>query len=234
MGEQVISPEHKIGDIMARIPQASDIFKDYKIDFCCGGGRPLAAAIAEQGLDAERLLQELNKVYEQSLKLQQKQIDWREAPLTDLSEYIIHKHHTFLSQTLPALSEYTLTLLRVHGNNHRELARVHKIFHALKTELDQHLITEEQVLFPLIKEYEQTASKEALAKAVKTIKQLEEEHEGAGKLLKELRHITDEYQIPADACTTYAKTYQLLNELEGDIFQHIHLENNILHPRLLQ
>ena len=34
-------------DIVADFPKASD-FMEYKIDFCCGGNRPLKEAIAER------------------------------------------------------------------------------------------------------------------------------------------------------------------------------------------
>jgi regulator of cell morphogenesis and NO signaling len=62
---------------------------------------------------------------------------------------------------------------------------------------------------------------------------LENEHIGAGNVLKELRKITNDYTVPADACNSYIATYSILQELESDLFQHIHLENNILFPRLI-
>jgi regulator of cell morphogenesis and NO signaling len=40
----------KIGEIVIQFPNVSDIFKEYKIDFCCGGDRPLITAIKEQGV----------------------------------------------------------------------------------------------------------------------------------------------------------------------------------------
>jgi len=93
-------------------------------------------------------------------------------------------------------------------------------------------IDAEEVLSALIKQYENNHSHETLAKAVEAFDQLEEEHEGAGDILKEMRQITSEYTLPSDACSTFDRTYALLQELVVDLFQHIHLENNILHPRL--
>ena len=31
-----------VGDIVTIMPGASEIFLEYKIDFCCGGSKPLA------------------------------------------------------------------------------------------------------------------------------------------------------------------------------------------------
>jgi regulator of cell morphogenesis and NO signaling len=113
-----------------------------------------------------------------------------------------------------------------------DLFRVHKLFHNLKLELEQHLIKEEAVLFSMIKEYEASHSEVLLKKIGFVVHETEDEHEAAGDILKELRTVTEDYTVPADGCATYGKTLRELQELEGDLFQHIHLENNILFVRL--
>lgn len=40
-----------VGDIVSIMPGASEIFKQYQIDFCCGGNRILFDAIKENNLD---------------------------------------------------------------------------------------------------------------------------------------------------------------------------------------
>ncbi len=231
--ENTFTSKDKIGDIVSRFPGAADLFKEYKIDFCCGGDRQLALAIKEGNLNEERVLKDLNKKYQSSKEMTEiKDIDWQNSSFSKLIDYIVNKHHAFLQDNLPRIGELTTTILRVHGQNHQELSKVHKLFHGLKMELEQHLIKEEEVLFPIIKEYEENPSTEKLDKAFSVIDELEEEHEGAGDVLKELRTVTKEYEVPADGCNTYQLAYQLLEELESDLFQHIHLENNILFPRL--
>ncbi len=228
----VFNPSNKIGEIVAELPKAVEVFGRYKVDFCCGGNRALGEAIAEQGLDTEQILTALDEAHAHAQALKEQKIDWRTAPFVELVDYIVNSHHAYMHTTLPELSQITTTILRVHGAGHKELSKVHRLFHSLKLELEQHLITEEEVLFPLVKEYEETKSEDVLKKAIETIDQLESEHEGAGDILKELREITQDYAIPADACGTYERTYAMLQEMENDLFQHIHLENNILHPRL--
>lgn len=222
----------QIGAIVSALPKAVSVFTRHRIDFCCGGQRPLSAAIAEQGLDGEAVLAELDQAYAETERLQQPGRDWRTAKLSDLIDHIVNTHHAFLNTTLPELSQLTHTILRVHGANHKELAKVHRLFHSLKLELEQHLITEEEEVFPLVKQFAQTGSRQALDQAIAKVEQLEAEHEGAGDILKELRQITQHYAVPPDGCGTFERTYALLQNLEGDLFRHIHLENNILHPRL--
>jgi regulator of cell morphogenesis and NO signaling len=59
------------------------------------------------------------------------------------------------------------------------------------------------------------------------------EHDGVGEILLSLRKITGGYTPPDDACTTYRATYAELEALENDLHLHIHLENNVLFPRVL-
>jgi regulator of cell morphogenesis and NO signaling len=60
-----------------------------------------------------------------------------------------------------------------------------------------------------------------------------QEHSQTGDEFRTLREITSNYQVPDDACTTYRALYRGLKDLEHDLYQHIHLENNILFPRAL-
>ncbi len=228
----VFSLQDRIGDIVAALPKATEVFSKYKIDFCCGGSRSLEEVINEKGIDGEAVLADLDTAHAEAQAMKDKQVDWREAPYGEFIDYIVNTHHAYTNQALSELSQLVTTILRVHGSSHPELSKLHRLFHSLKLELEQHFITEEEVVYPLIKQYEKDGSRETLAKAVEAFDQLESEHEGAGDILKEMREITSEYTLPSDACSTFDRTYALLQELETDLFQHIHLENNILHPRL--
>lgn len=219
-----------IGEIVTIMPKASDIFKEYQIDFCCGGHRPLIDAIRKQNLEEELIINRLNNTYDE-MKEQLHSVDFYSMKSSLLIDYVVNTHHSYLGITLPEISELTLTLLRVHGGNHKEMFDIHRLYHQLKAELEQHLLKEELVLFPMIKTYEENPSEGLLKQISETLQETEAEHEGAGDILKELRRITDDYTVPADGCKTYERTFHKLEELEGDLFQHIHLENNILFLR---
>ena len=229
---KLFKSSEKIGEIVTRFPKAMEVFKEYNIDFCCGGDRTLSSAIDIQYLNEGEVLSKLEEAYKKTQGIVLKDIDWRNASYSDLIDYVVKTHHAYMHKELPQLSELITTILRVHGANHEELEKVYKLFHTLRTELDEHLIKEEVTLFPLIKEYEKAPTDALLDKALKIIKDLESEHTGAGDILKEIRKITLDYTIPQDVCNTFKFTYTKLGEMENDLFQHIHLENNILFPRL--
>ncbi|MDD2371260.1 MAG: iron-sulfur cluster repair di-iron protein [Firmicutes bacterium] len=222
-----------IGDIVVDFPKAAELFKELKIDFCCGGNRPLAIALKEQKLDEEKVMAKLNELYEvQQVNHNNSDRDWNEATIGELVKHIVDTHHAYLWSELPKMSEYVTKILRVHGENHPELLKVHKLFHMVKMELEEHLVKEETNQYPAIYRYLETKDKVDLIKAVKIIAELEAEHTAAGDILKELRLVTNDYLVPDDACRSYDLTYLKLVEMESDIFQHIHLENNILFPKL--
>ncbi len=229
----IFNSNQKIGDIVAKFPNAADIFKKYKIDFCCGGDRLLSTAIKEQGVSEEEVLERINTSYEMfKNNISLKNRNWVEVPLDELVDQILNVHHAYLYENLPKISELTTKILRVHGEKHPKLSRVHKLFHIIKMELEAHLIEEETIQYPAIREYLINNREIDLNKAINIVEQLQDEHTGAGNILKELRKITNDYEVPANACTTYRLTYNKLEEMESDLFQHIHLENNILFPRL--
>jgi len=225
---RVFQIHQTVGDIVAKLPKASEIFKQYKIDFCCGGNRKLSEVVNEQKLDASEILRKLNDAMTESANLNEGVKSFTEMSRSELIEYIEGTHHVYLKKVLPELGDFTTKIMRVHGLRSQELFKVHKLFSVLRAELEQHLMKEEEVLFPLVRQYERNPDMQSLEKVKQVMKETEDEHEAAGDILKELRRITDDYRVPEHGCSTYALTYKMLEELEADLFQHIHLENNIL------
>ncbi len=228
----IFNTAQNIGEIVSILPAAGEVFKTYGIDFCCGGNRPLATAIKEQKLNETQVLGALDKAYEEAKKVNGREnVDFRELRPAELMDYIVATHHVYMKKALPELGELMLKILSAHGNNHGELFKVHKLFNNLRTELEQHLIKEEELLFPAVKAYEAKKSKELLVKVIEVMNETEDEHEAAGDILKQLRKITNGYTVPDDGCTTFELAYGRFQEMESDLFRHIHLENNILFKR---
>jgi regulator of cell morphogenesis and NO signaling len=219
---------NKIGDIVTQFPLASDVFYNYNIDFCCGGNRPLIEAIKEQKLDKDRVIDELNNKFEIFNERNNEFVDWAKEEPGKLIDYIVSNYHASLKEELPKISDYVFKILKVHGKHHKELFKVHKLFNALRTELEEHLVKEEEFVFPLIKQYEVEKDLDVKNKVLKLIDELEQEHTGAGDIIKELREVTDHYKTPSDGCRTFEETYRKLKKVEVQLFEHIHLENNIL------
>ncbi|MDT3427434.1 regulator of cell morphogenesis and NO signaling [Paenibacillus forsythiae] len=228
--QPLFNSETLVRDIVLQFPKAADYFKANKIDFCCGGTKPLRDAADELGLDAGAVTTDLYKLVEQYPVLEE-DTAWIGASSEALIGHIVSKHHRYLREELPLIGQNVAKVFHAHGGDSPHLAELYRLFNELKDELLEHTAKEEAQDFPGILAYEQQGDNESLAALRKAISDLEEEHDAAGNLLRQLRAVTADFTPPEHACTTYRLTYARLEELEGMTFEHVHLENNILFPR---
>ncbi|MFC4099338.1 iron-sulfur cluster repair di-iron protein [Paenibacillus xanthanilyticus] len=229
---QTIQRNQMVGDIVSVYSQASNVFKTYGIDFCCGGQVTVAEAAVKRKLDEEELLARLNQACTEPRPSWP--LDWQQddRKLTKLMAHITRNHHDFLREELPVLRDFVNKVARVHGDDHPELLTLQRLYHQLAEELLAHLDKEEQLLFPAIRNAETEGSESALTVARELLDTLELEHDGAGDLLRRMREVTRDYELPPSACRTYSLAFRKLEELEEDMFTHIHLENNLLFPQI--
>lgn len=232
--ETVFDGSVKTGEIVMKCPRAGTLLKRYKIDYSCEGNQEIGAAIEENNLDQSEVLDELNSLYERNANEQRKVTKWEKQKLRDLLQYIMDAHHSYLYMALPNLHRMLNELYSKHSKTHPELSNVHYLFSILKIELEQHIIMEEELIFPKILAYEKKPTLNALIDIIEFIEDLEREHVHINHLLKDLREATSDYTVPRVASDSYRMVYVKLDELESDLFQHLHLENNILFPRLLR
>lgn len=225
--------QQTIGEIVSQNFKTTDVFTRHKIDFCCGGQRTLEEVCATQSLDPDSILHELKQVEKEGDFTK----DYNRWTLDFLIDYILNVHHTYMRESLPVISAYAAKVVQAHGDRHPELLHVQQLFLGLADELEMHLIKEEQILFPFIQEmllYKKNNKKppyEDGPSIDSPIRVMEMEHDTAGTVLKEISRLTDSYNVPKDACETYQVLYKKLEEFEQDLHKHVHLENNILHPK---
>ncbi|MBO1002465.1 iron-sulfur cluster repair di-iron protein [Pseudogracilibacillus auburnensis] len=229
---KLFTAENTPAYIVKVFPQASDIFIKYMIDYCCGGSKPLKESFKEKNLPRELILSELNTAYQNWRTEDNEVMDWDTVPLPELIDHIVHHHHDYLKNELPALGEFVTKIFRVHGADEPHLQDLHRLYNEFRTEMEQHTIKEEAEVFPLIKQYAENPNPELLQRIKEANGDLEDEHEVAGDLLKKMRSITNGFVPPIHACGSYHITYDRLAELELDTFQHVHLENNVLFAQL--
>lgn len=219
--------ETKVGAIVAASPATARLFELVEIDYCCGGEVTLAEAAEAAGVAPAKLLAALATVGAAAQGAHEP--DWRRAPLAELADHIVDTHHAYLWRELPRLAGIVATVERVHGSAHSELAEVAREFRALAADIGPHLELEERDVFPVARDLGR-ATPEALSSAVATLRA---DHERVGAALGRLRALTGDYALPADACALYTELLSGLEALERDLHTHVHLENEVLLPRLV-
>jgi regulator of cell morphogenesis and NO signaling len=217
--------------------RAAAVFEKYQLDFCCKGKRTLKQACEEKELNAGQIVTELEEV--PSGNSCTVPVNYDRFTLSQLSDYIVNMHHSYVKKEMPAIFHYLEKVSSKHGDRHPEMHKVFALFAAIKEEMEHHMQKEELVLFPRIKETEKQVAggNEIVVNStylLSPINMMEQEHEHAGAMLAEIRQLTANYTPPADACTTYRLSFASLEAFEKDLHQHIHLENNILFPKALK
>ena len=216
---------------VSEFPQTSRLFEQLKIDYCCGGGIVLAEACERRKLDANTIVAQLTKFV--SDPQNESTENWQRSGLGELCDHIQQTHHAYLRKELPRLTGLVDKVAGAHGANHPKLRDLQQVFAELRAELEPHMFKEEQILFPAIRQVEQAASRPSFpfGTVANPIRMMEHEHDNAGSALSQIRELTDEFLPPEDACNTYRVMLDSLRQLEEDLHQHIHKENNILFPR---
>ncbi|MDR3431470.1 MAG: iron-sulfur cluster repair protein YtfE [Rouxiella aceris] len=212
-----------LGALAVAIPRATRLFRQYDLDFCCGGKQTLLQATSKKDLDIDLIEQQLADIEQQP----ETSVNWQTATLTEIIHYIIPRFHDRHRQELPELVLMAEKVERVHGD---KAACPHGLAVQLQTILDEltsHMMKEEQILFPMI-------VSGMGRQASGPISVMEREHDDAGNILEEIKRLTNNVTPPEGACVTWRALYAGINEFISDLMEHIHLENNLLFPRALR
>ncbi len=223
-----------VGEVVARHPVLSRLFETERIDYCCGGKKTLGEVCQAKGLDPQAFLATLEQVT--SAHRSESDTDPSSMSLTELADHIQATHHAYLRDALPRLDMLTERVASVHGSDDPRLRDVRETLLTLADELTSHMMKEEQVLFPLIRQLEVSDRLPSFhcGSIANPIRQMEAEHQDAGGALNAMRTLTDDYTPPTYACNTYRAMLDALAHLERDMHLHVHKEDSILYPRALQ
>lgn len=226
-----------IGEIVTKDYRKAQVFKSMGIDFCCGGKKTIAEVCEKKGIDPEEVERQLASVKGDNAN---SGTDFQKWDLGFLSDYIVNTHHQYVQENTTFILELAQKVARVHGERHPELIRVAELFSRAGKDLALHMVKEEKILFPFIKELAQiykTGGKVPVAdfgKVSVPIQVMDSEHEQVGGDFETIRELTSNYQLPVDACTSYTILFKKLEEYENDLHRHVHLESNILFPKAIQ
>ncbi|MBI4384596.1 MAG: iron-sulfur cluster repair di-iron protein [Nitrospinae bacterium] len=233
MSAKTLDIHSTINDFIKEDMRRAAVFERLGIDGCCGGQKTLAEACAGKGLDPRNVL---GQIYEdQSAQgTPETGIDLRDATLTELADHVEQTHHVHEKQVMPRLTDLIEKVMGRHGNAHQELKELKTAFDALRSDMEQHMMKEEKILFPMIRKLDADISGEFHCGPISSpIRVMLMEHDRADGLLREIRRLTANHTAPGDACRSYHAMLEELQAFEADLRLHMHKENEYLFPRTL-
>lgn len=224
-----------VGEIVALNYRTADVFKAHAIDFCCNGHRTLQEACTLGNLNMETVITELETALQEDTNRSDDYMTW---PIDLLTDYIEKKHHRYVEERIPEIRAYLEKITQVHGAQHPELEAMSALFVKASGELVVHMKKEELMLFPFIRKMvNATRSQEKInspqfGTVENPIEMMAHEHDMEGEYFRTMNKLSKGYTLPEDACSSYQVTFSMLQEFESDLHLHIHLENNILFPKV--
>ena len=222
----MLDSQQIIADVVLDHSECAAVFQRHHIDFCCRGDLSIEAACERAGIETAALLDELSNAIAERARSKG---DPRALSTAALIHHIVAKHHGYLRATLPFVHALATKVSRVHGGHNPRLQELEALVHELSDVLRTHLDEEEDVLFPAMLA-EPPASGAPIARGLDA---MQDEHLAVGSLLRRIRKATEEFALPDWACNSYRTLFSELEQLESDVFKHVHLENHVLMPRFV-
>jgi regulator of cell morphogenesis and NO signaling len=228
-----------VSEIVKQDYRTAGVFRRHGIAFCCGSHIPLelACQLNEQNVD-EVLTELVDAVRTIQISGTLRFNQWDPVFLCD---YIIHVHHDYLRITLPSTLELLKDFAEGHLKKYPWLTELVDILSEMNIEMLNHIRYEEEVIFVYIRQIWQAYTGgevyarllvRTLSKPVEAV--MKQEHQFTMKNLERVRELTQDYTVPPGACTSHKVSFLSLNELDENLIQHLHLENNILFPKAIR
>ena len=139
----MIDARATIGELSATVPNATRVFEELGIDYCCGGNRALGDACAEAKLPVDEVVRALERAGAGRRAV----VD---DDVVDLIDHIVSTHHSFTRSELARMRKLAHEVQITHGARHTELATLVDLLDQLTNDLVPHMDKEERILFPYI------------------------------------------------------------------------------------
>ena len=222
----------KLSDIINVNVRAIAVFDKYNFDYCFKGNISIKEICKEQNLDPRIVIDELKELPDEF------QIDkFSEWRLDFLIDYILNNHHQYIHKMIPVISDLSNKISDEHGKKFSELKSIVRIFSVIYKDLKQHMLKEEQILFPYIKQLVSLnntgnkSEKPYFGMIDNPIRMMESEHKAAIEEYDKLKDLTNNFTLSEDSNQALRNLYGQLKDFGKDLHLHIHLENNILFPK---
>lgn len=204
-----------VRDIAISRPGSTAVFRRFKIDYCCGGGASLTAAAEKRGIEVDTLIEALEAATPTA--------EAAPSETGALIDHLLERYHEAHRRQFPEAIRLAARVEAVHRDNADCPTGLSQHLAFMFDDLETHHHKEEMGLFPMMRRGDPHASG--------PIACMEADHEDVVEQLKGLARLTHDFKPPYGACNTWQALYALCREIDADLRDHMHLENNVLFRR---
>ena len=206
-----------VGQIARFYPTAIAVFETYDIDFACKGGRSLLDAAQAAGADADAVL----------LAVSASSVGRSaEGTVAELIHKIVTQHHRFETERL------RLLLARLENSDDSDVVRIRRIVADILESMSAHMLREERTLFPQIEELDLHPHRVRGGSVTRPLLTEFVEHDLLHERFAKLRELA--LRLCARRLDGADELLREVDVLSRDVHRHMHLENNVLIPRVVE
>jgi regulator of cell morphogenesis and NO signaling len=167
--------------------------------------------------------------------------NWSNASERELVEHIKNQHSEMKEKFLN-LQTLLAGAAELHNDRFSEIiGHLQEFLPEFKAKLEAHFAGEEKVLLPYIRQMDDFNRHQGPKPVFHTgsiknpISQMEYEHDLVETVMfNKIHSITGNYQLPPDPGDALKALYDSLKDIENNLSEHIHLENNVLFPLAIE
>jgi regulator of cell morphogenesis and NO signaling len=221
--------------IAVRQPDSAEMFDRAGSDYRCRGAQMLDGASSGLDVSPEEMAR---TIAEAELESGKHPADWDSSTCEFLILRLLHKEHGDIEREIRDLP--TLAAALAERNESRpELTTISQLVEELTEELTVHIKEEEKNVFPVLLDVELAYLGELTASGIpkgiaSILKKMSEDHRALGRTLGRLRHESNWFHSPIEADGKCEELYDRLALLYGAIHYDVHVEDDILFPRVAQ
>jgi len=208
-----------VGALARRHPTLIALFEALEIDYACKGGRTLRDAAAYAGHDPHQVLELVRATAGQP--------EEDNGTLAELIHQIITDHHKFASDQARVI----LKQLNSTVDPPEDLRRITRIFRTLSAAIDTHMLREERQLFPPIEALETHPHRVRFGSMSRPLLAEFVEHDLVHEWLVRIRELSLRLR---SANYPHLDVLDAVDTFDRDAHRHMHLENNVLIPRVVE
>jgi regulator of cell morphogenesis and NO signaling len=227
-----LTKSDKIGMIVAADINTAAIFNYYEIDFYSKGNRTLEESCIDGNVPIVPLLDDLSKTVVQEKRGR----NFLRMSVKDLAHYILQNHHRYAENRLIFIKHALTNILKEYDDERQILNPVKKAFEDLSLQLTVQMSYEEFLIFPSLEKIGKKNRFNSITAGRTVVDHIEYMKGESSRQLEKLimlRAVSEGYTAKGRDETLYEIAYSAMKELESDLKIHMHLENNILFPKVI-
>lgn len=230
-----------LSELAIHIPAAIEVFEKYNLNYYQNGKQKFKEACEEKGLVFAEIDAELNQL--QKLDKTNTMLTLEDMSVDRLIDFINGQHHSNEEEILNFI-ESNIKKIFLDSNLDKSLISSLEIidlkFSEFKEKLLKHCEKEDQILFPYMRKLYEFRRDKNFINTIQNkhflknpIQLLESEHIQASQILTEIKNVTQGFSFKENSAEGYKKLMISLKEFEMEFHIHLHIENNILFPKII-